>query len=139
MRTMDSRTITLPIKRHWRYVYELVWRPEAFPKWATGLSRAALEPEEPVEGVVWWRAEGPEGSTVRIRFTDHNPYGVMDHTVDIGNGQIVYVPMRIIPNGEGAEVQFTLFRQPGMSDEKFAMDAAWVARDLEALKVLVTT
>lgn len=63
----------------------------------------------------------------------------MDHTVEIGGTEIfIFIPMRIVPNGEGAEVLFTLFRQPGMSDEKFAADAAWVARDLAALKALVT-
>jgi hypothetical protein len=31
----------------------------------------------------------------------------------------------------------TLFRQPGMSDEKFAADADWVGRDLLAAKKLL--
>ena len=61
----------------------------------------------------------------------------MDHYVDLGTGAEVYVPMRIVANGEGAEVLFTLFRQPDMSDDKFAADAEWVARDLIALKALV--
>jgi hypothetical protein len=34
-------------------------------------------------------------------------------------------------------VQFTLFRVPGMTDEKFAADAQWVERDLGKLKALV--
>jgi len=42
-----------------------------------------------------------------------------------GAGAEIYTPMRIVENGEGAEVLFTLFRQPGMSDEKFAADANW--------------
>ncbi len=46
--------------------------------------------------------------------------------------------MRIVANEEGAEVLFTLFRQSGMSDDKFAADAEWVVRDLIALKSLVT-
>ena len=44
----------------------------------------------------------------------------------------------IIPNGGGAEVLLTLFRQPGMSDAKFEADAEWVERDLLSLKALVT-
>jgi hypothetical protein len=35
------------------------------------------------------------------------------------------------------EVQFTLFRVPGMNDEKFAADAEWVMRDLSKLKELL--
>jgi hypothetical protein len=47
------------------------------------------------------------------------------------------MPMRVFPNGEGAEVLITVFRQPGVSDEKFAEDTHWVRRDLEALKTLL--
>ena len=50
----------------------------------------------------------------------------------------IYVPLRIIQNGDGAEVLLTLFRQAGMSDSKFAADAEWVGRDLLALKTLVS-
>jgi hypothetical protein len=113
-------------------VYESVWRPEDFPKWASGLSKSSLTKDGET-----WKAEGPEG-TVRILFTAHNAFGVMDHYVDSGNGTIIYVPLRIIQNSEGAEVLLTLFRQRGMSDAKFAADAEWVARDLLALKALVS-
>ena len=71
---------------------------------------------------------GPQGP-VRIRFTEHNAFGVMDHRVDLGTGPEVHVPMRVVPNGAGAEVLVTLLRRPGMSDEAFAADAAWVQRD----------
>lgn len=129
---LESRTISLSINRNWEKVYDAVWRPEDFPKWASGLSKSSLTRDGEA-----WRAEGPEG-TVRITFTDHNAFGVMDHHVDVGNGTSIYVPMRIIQNGDGAEVLLTLFRQPGMSDEKFAADAEWVGRDLLALRALVT-
>jgi hypothetical protein len=45
--------------------------------------------------------------------------------------------MRTVANGTGTEVLFTLFRVQGMSDEKFAADAQWVTRDLNALKALL--
>ena len=44
----------------------------------------------------------------------------------------------LVPNGAGAEVLVTVFRRSGMSDEAFAADAAWVPRDLLALKALLT-
>ena len=62
----------------------------------------------------------------------------MDHYVDVSIGPEIYIPLRIIPNGDGAEVLLTLFRQPGMSDAKFEADAEWVERDLLSLKALVT-
>jgi len=129
---LESQTISISINRNWNEVYEAVWRPEDFPKWASGLSRSPLVKDGEV-----WKAEGPEGA-IRIKFTCHNAFGIMDQYVYAGNGPEIYVPLRIIPNDNGAEVLLTLFRQLGMSDEKFAADAEWVKRDLLALKALVT-
>ncbi len=129
---LEARTISITIARHWEDVYEAIWRPEDFPRWASGLSASPLVREGDR-----WSAAGPEGP-VRIRFTDRNAFGVMDHHVDTDVGLEMYVPMRIIPNGGGAEVLVTLFRQPGMSEAKFSADAEWVLRDLLTLKALVT-
>lgn len=129
---LESKTISISIDRNWQEIYEAVWRPEDFPKWASGLSKSRLVREGDA-----WKAEGPEG-VVWITFTGHNAFGVMDHSVRLANGAEIYVPLRIIRNGTGAEVLLTLFRQPGMSDAKLAADAEWIARDLQALKALVT-
>ena len=42
--------------------------------------------------------------------------------------------MRVVPNGEGSEFIFTLMRQTGIADEKFAEDKAAVEKDLKTLK-----
>ncbi len=129
---LEARTVSVSIARPWEKVYEAAWRPEDFPKWASGLSASPL-----VRDGDRWTAVGPEGP-VRIRFTGRNAFGVMDHHVGLGTGPEVYVPMRVVPNGGGAEVLVTPFRRPGMSDEAFAADAAWVLRDLLTLKALLT-
>lgn len=129
----EAKTISVAIGRNWREVYQAVWRPEVFSRWASGLSRAGLARDGDI-----WKAQGPEGP-ITIRFTDHNAFGIMDHYVDSGTGAVIYIPLRIIANGDGALVSLTLFRLPGMSDEKFAEDAAWVQHDLAALKALVTS
>jgi hypothetical protein len=129
---LESRTLSVQIPRDWQALYERIWRPENFPEWASGLSGADMKQEGQL-----WKATGP-GGTVRIRFTEHNDFGVMDHWVELPDGQTVYVPLRVIANGAGAEVQLTLFRQPGMTSDKFKADAEWVWRDLEALKVLAS-
>jgi hypothetical protein len=49
----------------------------------------------------------------------------------------VYVPLRVVPNGSGSELTFTLFRQPGMTVQKFKEDAEWVLRDLTKLKAVL--
>jgi len=45
--------------------------------------------------------------------------------------------MRVIANGKGSEIFFTLVRRPDVSDEKFAQDAEWVGKDLRILKGLL--
>jgi hypothetical protein len=95
-------------------VYNFVSDPKNLPRWASGLAAA-----------------------VKVRFVERNKYGVLDHYVSSGAGPEVYVPMRVFPNSEGAEVLLTVFRQPGRSDEQFGEDTQWVRRDLEALKELL--
>ncbi len=128
----ESRTLSVSINHNWHEVYEAIWRPEDFPKWASGLSKSSLTRKGPT-----WTAEGPAGP-VTITFTDHNAFGVMDHSVTLTDGTEIYVPLRVIRNGEGAEVLLTLLRQPGMSDAQYAADAEWVERDLLVLKTLFT-
>lgn len=128
----ESKTISVVIPSDWQTLYERIWRPESFPQWASGLSSADLRPEGS-----GWVASGPSG-TVRIRFTGHNEFGVMDHWVELADAEVVYVPMRVLAHREGALVQLTLFRQPGMTDEQFARDAEWVRRDLDALRHLAS-
>jgi hypothetical protein len=127
---LECITIGISIDRDWRDLYEAIWRPEAFPTWASGLSNASLVRQGEI-----WTGQSPEG-LIQIRFTDRNEFRVMDHWVDLGGGRVVYVPLRILANGSGAEVLLTLFRQPDMSDAKFAQDQDWVRRDLLALKAL---
>jgi hypothetical protein len=124
---MQTLTLTVTIDRDWRELYDAIWRPEVFPTWASGLAQSTLE-----DMGEHWRARAPEGE-VTIRFTGHNAFGVMDHRVFLPQGGEVYVPLRVYQNGAGAEVALTLFRQPGMSDEKFVADADWVRRDLATL------
>jgi hypothetical protein len=129
---LEATTVSMPIGRPWRAVYAAIWRPEAFPTWATGLSGATMQPDGDR-----WKAQGPEGP-VSIRFTGHNAFGVMDHGVDTGHGPEILVPMRVVANGEdGAEILLTLFRQPGMTEAAYARDIEWVRRDLAGLRDLL--
>jgi hypothetical protein len=38
--------------------------------------------------------------------------------------------MRILPNNDGSELVFTLYRQPDVSDQEFAEDTKAVQKDL---------
>lgn len=128
---LPAATLSISIDRNWRDAYEAIWRPETFARWAGGLARANLRRDGEV-----WKADGPQGP-ITIRFSDRNDFGVMDHWVDAGDGDEIYVPLRVIPNGGGCEVLITLFRLPLMDDEMFAADADIMKRDLAALKALL--
>ncbi|MCT7378278.1 SRPBCC family protein [Chelativorans salis] len=127
----QARTISVSIGRDWREVYDFASIPQNFPRWAAGLGRRFEETGDD------WTAEDPDGRPIRIRFSTPNAYGVLDHTVFTEDGRETHNAMRVIPNGTGAEIMFTLLKMPGMTDEIFAADAAAVERDLNALKALL--
>ena len=59
---------------------------------------------------------------------------MLDHVVTLPDGRAFNNPMRVVPNGAGRLVTFTLFRQDGMSDADFARDVGMVESDLQTLK-----
>ena len=127
---LAARTYSVSIDHEWSSLYEAIWRPEFFTRWASGLADSDLRRDGEC-----WSADGPEGP-IRIRFTPHNDHGVMDHFVDTGAGDPVHIPLRVVKNGEGAEVMLTLFCQPGVTDERFSADAKWINKDLATLRGL---
>ena len=112
--TRPGFTVRMTIERPWVDVYRYVANPKNLPAWASGLAKDA-----------------------KVRFVEANRYGVLDHYVSVDGGAEVYVPMRVVANGEGAEVLLTIFRHSGTSEEKFGEDTQWVRRDLEALKAIL--
>jgi hypothetical protein len=71
---------------------------------------------------------------VLVRFVPVNEYGVLDHDVVLPDGTSVTNPFRVLADGPGSEVVFTVRRRPAMTDEEWAADAVAVTADLEALK-----
>ncbi|QCI97923.1 SRPBCC family protein [Agrobacterium larrymoorei] len=127
MTTMLSRIVHVTINRPWREVYAFASDPAKMPLWAAGLASGLTQDGED------WIASGPLGGA-RVKFTAANALGVIDHVVTLPNGLRVFNALRVTPNGDGAEVAFTLLRQAAMSDEEFQRDADAVLADLETLK-----
>jgi hypothetical protein len=125
------RHISVSIARHWEDVYAFLAEPGNFPKWAPGLGHSF----RPLGGMEWL-VETPVG-TMKVRFSERNSFGVLDHAVIPENSQAMINPMRVFANGDGSEVLFTLFQRADMSDDEFASDADLVARDLQSLKALL--
>jgi hypothetical protein len=128
----EMRRLSIAIDRAAAEAYEFLSAPENFPKWATGLAGSLRKAGED------WIADTPEGRAV-VRFSERNAYGVLDHSVTLPRGVTLYVPLRVVPKGDGCEVVLTLFRRPGVSDETFAADAEWVMRDLGTAKRILET
>ena len=126
----DVRHISVAIERSPVDVYAFAAEPTNLTQWAAGLSGSLAL----VDGE--WVSESPMG-TVKIRFVERNELGVLDHDVVLPSGESVHNAMRVIPNGEGSEVVFTLFRRPEMSDAEFTADADAITRDLSTLKALL--
>lgn len=131
MTTLPARIVHRSIDRDWRAVYAFAAKPENMPLWASGLASGLTR-----DGDDWIADGGPVGN-VRVRFAPANDFGVIDHTVTLPDDRVVENALRIVPNGDGAEVMFTLLRQPDMDDAAFESDAAHVARDLHALARLM--
>lgn len=119
------------IARDWRAVYDFAASPDNMPQWASGLSTTMRK-----DGEDYVADGGPIGE-IRVRFAPRNDFGVIDHTVTLESGVTVHNALRVVPNGDGAEVMFTLLQLPGMDDQAFAGDAAHVRADLERLKTIM--
>lgn len=130
MTVYPSRTISVAIDRDRDEVYDFASIPENFTRWAAGLGRRFGRSGDE------WIAEGPDGQPIRIRFSPANDFGVIDHVVTGAAGETCNA-MRVIANGTGADVLFTVHQPPSMSEQLFADDIAAVTRDLDALKRLL--
>jgi hypothetical protein len=126
----EARNISISIERDWREVYEFAHVPQNFPRWASGLASSLREDGSD------WVTDTPEGQ-VRVRFTPRNDFGVLDHHVTLPNGARLFVPLRVVANGPGAEVILTLFVLPGTTEEIVSGDIESISSDLAALKGLL--
>ncbi len=122
-----SRTLSIYINCHPDRVYDFISDLENMPVWATTFCKSIKKADG------GWIAMTLQGQ-VKIRLAKKNNFGVLDHYISPAPGVEVYVPMRVVPNGPGSEMIFTLFRLPDMSEEQYAEDAKLVEQDLRTLK-----
>jgi hypothetical protein len=127
----DVQHIGIYIARRPAEVYEFASDPQNLPRWAAGLARSDVRRDGDS-----WIAHAPFGK-VRVKFAARNPLGVLDHDVTLESGETFHNPMRVLPNGDGSEFVFTLFRRAGVSDREFGADRAAIENDLKTLKALL--
>jgi uncharacterized membrane protein len=86
--TFESRTISIRINRPADTFYEFMSAPENLPKWASGLGKSLTKTDGE------WIAETPQGP-VKVRFTEWNSFGVLDHYLIPEPGVEIYIPMAL--------------------------------------------
>jgi hypothetical protein len=128
--TSEVRHITVSIDRSPQDVYAFISDGANLARWASGVGTTVRREGD------HWLAQGPIG-TVRVRIANPNDFGVADQDVTLETGVTVHNPIRVVPNGAGSTVTFTLMRLQDVSDQQFNDDAAWVQRDLDTLKALL--
>jgi len=124
---LNSRTITCSINRPPSEVYTFASNPENLPQWVRSFCLSVKKSGDE------WQMETPTG-WVGFCFVPANEFGVLDHVVTLPDGQSILNPMRVVANGDGCEIMFTLFQLPEMDDQKFVEDAGMVEADLKTLK-----
>lgn len=127
---MKSQTITVAIGAPAERVYAFASKEENMPRWVPSFFRAVTREGDQ------WVVDSPLGKAV-FAFAEPNRFGVLDHRIRLASGEEFFNPMRVIANGEGSELIFTLFQSAGMSEQDFARDAALVRSDLEVLRRLM--
>lgn len=127
---MNSKTITLSINSAPKKLYAFVSHLENMPKWAKTFCKSTRQSDGE------WVMQTPQGEA-KIKIAPQNDFGILDHTVIPAPGVEIYVPMRVVKNGKGCEVIFTLFQQPDMSDADFTRDQRMVEQDLATLKQIM--
>ena len=127
---MPSRTLHLSvgIDRPASHVYDFAADPLNLPRWAAGLAGSTVERDGER-----WITQSPMGP-VTFTFAPRNQFGVLDHDVTLPSGETVHNPLRVIADGDGCEVVFTLRQRPGMTDADFERDLDAVTKDLAMLK-----
>jgi uncharacterized protein YndB with AHSA1/START domain len=130
MSMRDVRFVHVSIEAPLERVYAFVADPRNLPRWAPNFGHTISRDGD---GWVMETAEGP----VPVRFVEPNTLGVLDHWVRLPDGQEVHNPIRVVQNGTGSVIAFTVSRLDGWSDDQLAQDVALVHADLARLKALL--
>lgn len=123
----EARTVSISIARSADDVYAYLAEPARIPEWSEFITKIRRDGDQ-------WIATTATGEQSTMIFVPKNHHRVLDHDVIVSPTLTVHVPIRVLRNGEGSEVIFTIFRLAGMDDAAFAKDIAMVETDLRGMK-----
>ena len=127
---MKSNTISISIKRDHKTVYEFISNLENLPRWASSTFPSIKE----INGE--WLIDTPQGQN-KVRLSERNDFGILDHYVKLPSGVEVYIPMRVVKNNDGSEVMVTVFQTKEMTNKVYEEDLQTVKKDLNHLKTVI--
>ncbi|MCI0543325.1 MAG: hypothetical protein L0Z49_02625 [Actinobacteria bacterium] len=133
MSTFPTATLTVTIDAPLGTVATDLADPATHPEWATEFfaSPASPSPDGTGVSVVVPMMGGP----VTFDVKGVPELGVLDlYLAPAGAPFGPPLPVRLIPNGDGVDVLWTLTRFPGMPDEVWAGGLASMERELDALR-----
>lgn len=62
---------------------------------------------------------------------------LLDHVCILASGEEQFIPYRVVPNGDGAELIMTNFQGETSSDEEYAEQLQWMREELDTIKKLL--
>jgi hypothetical protein len=106
--------------------------PTTHPDWATEFYAG---PVRPAAGGDFIAPVPMMGGQVRHKIDADIAQGLLDlYFAPQGAAYGPPIPVRLVPNGDGVDVLWTLARFPGVSDQAWQQGLAAMARELQALK-----
>jgi hypothetical protein len=118
--------LSVRIDRDADAVYQFITDPTKVSLWAHGLRSSAWQPHQTGMG------QSSIGS-IELCFAQQNDLGIRDVAITTPDGQIVECPMRVVGDGSGSEVVFTL-HPATYSADKMEQLGALIAADLNRLR-----
>jgi hypothetical protein len=126
----DFRIIKVAIGRAYADAYEFLADARNFAAWGGGDPGAAVVP---LGGRDW--LVQIDGSSIVLRYSEPNPFGILDVQAFPQAGQPGPVTsIRLYPNGKGSELCLVHFRRPEQTARQSASAAEWLQSDLLRLK-----
>ncbi len=132
MSTQQTETVVMTIDAPPSRLSEDLANPGSHLEWATEFFAG----EAVDQGDGTWSMNVPRmGGPVIFRTDGATELGVIDmYIAPVGAPFGPPLPVRVVPNGDGADVLFTLARIPGQTDEEWDEGIASMQRELLNLK-----
>ncbi|HYG71403.1 MAG TPA: hypothetical protein VEC15_03830 [Actinomycetota bacterium] len=132
MATLETSTLAVTIEAPFDRVVSDLADPATHPEWATEFFAGPAQRR--ADGT--YEVEVPSmGGIARMSVDVDAEHGVVDLFLAPGEAPFgPAVPVRVVRNGDGVDVLFTLARFPGMTDEQWKGGLAGMRHELENLK-----